>query len=385
MQRCNMKDLKDIISFIQNAYNTQEFIPLHEPRFRGNEKKYLLDTIDSTFVSSVGAYVDRFEEMLQKAIGTQKAIAVVNGTAALQVSLRLAGVQIGDEVITQALTFVATANAIAYNGATPVFIDVDLDTMGLSPYSVEAFLEEHGELRDNICYNKSSGRKIAACLPMHTFGFPVHLDELVAVCSKWNIPLVEDAAESLGSEYKGKSTGSFGKLGIFSFNGNKTITCGGGGAIVSNDLEIGKRAKHLTTTAKRPHPYEFYHDELGYNYRMPNLNASLACAQLEQLPFMLESKRELADMYRDFFDEQGVNFRTELPGTKANYWLMCVELENKAERDLFLKETNENKVMTRPIWQLMYRLPMYADCQRDDQKNAEFLEERIVNIPSSVR
>lgn len=380
-----MKDLKDIISFIQNSYNTKEFIPLHEPRFRGNEKKYLLDTIDSTFVSSVGAYVDRFEEMMQTATGTQKAVAVVNGTAALQVALRLAGVETGDEVITQALTFVATANAIAYNGALPVFVDVDLDTMGLSPDAVEAFLEEHAELRDNVCYNKASGRKIAACLPMHTFGFPVHLDELISICNKWGIPIVEDAAESLGSEYKGKSTGSFGRLGIFSFNGNKTITCGGGGAIVSNDVELGKRAKHLTTTAKRPHPYEFYHDEVGYNYRMPNLNASLACAQLEQLPFMLESKRELAELYRSFFVGQGVNFRTELSDTKANYWLMCVELENKIERDLFLKETNENKVMTRPIWQLMYRLPMYADCLRDSQKNAEFLEERIVNIPSSVR
>ncbi|MEJ2905680.1 LegC family aminotransferase [Pedobacter panaciterrae] len=380
-----MKDLKDIISFIQNSYNTKEFIPLHEPRFRGNEKKYLLDTIDSTFVSSVGAYVDRFEDMMQVATGSQKAIAVVNGTAALQVALRLAGVESGDEVITQALTFVATANAIAYNGAIPVFVDVDLDTMGLSPIAVDAFLEEYAELRDDVCYNKTSGRKISACLPMHTFGFPVHLDKLITVCNKWNIPLVEDAAESLGSKYKGRSTGSFGKLGIFSFNGNKTITCGGGGAIVSNDLEIGKRAKHLTTTAKRPHPYEFYHDELGYNYRMPNLNASLACAQLEQLPLMLQSKRELADIYHDFFAEQGVNFRTELPDTKANYWLMCVELENKVERDLFLKETNENKVMTRPIWQLMYRLPMYNHCQRDDQKNAEFLEERIVNIPSSVR
>jgi len=319
MQKCKMKDLKDIISFIQNSYNTKEFIPLHEPRFRGNEKKYLLDTIDSTFVSSVGAYVDRFEEMMQVSTGTQKAIAVVNGTAALQVALRLAGVESGDEVITQALTFVATANAIAYNGAIPVFVDVDLDTMGLSPKAVDVFLEEYAELRDDVCYNKTSGRKISACLPMHTFGFPVHLDELIAVCRKWNIPLVEDAAESLGSEYKGRSTGSFGKLGIFSFNGNKTITCGGGGAIVSNDLEIGKRAKHLTTTAKRPHPYEFYHDELGYNYRMPNLNASLACAQLEQLPFMLESKRELADIYRTFFAEQGVNFRIELPDTKVNY------------------------------------------------------------------
>lgn len=380
-----MKDIKGIVSFIQDTYSTKDFIPLHEPRFRGNEKKYLLETIDSTFVSSVGEYVNRFELMMQETTETNVAVAVVNGTAALHIALQLAGVSSGDEVVTQALTFVATANAIAYNGATPIFVDVDLDTMGLSPSALEDFLTTHAVLKESGCYNKSTGKRIAACLPMHTFGFPVHLDELLIVCDKWQIPLVEDAAESLGSEYKGKSTGSFGKLGIFSFNGNKTITCGGGGAIVSNDLEIGKRAKHLTTTAKRPHPFEFFHDELGYNYRMPNLNASLACAQLEQLQLMLESKREMAKMYRDFFQERGVNFRTELPQTKANYWLMCVELENRNDRDLFLKETNENGVMTRPIWQLMYRLPMYANCQRGSQQNAEFLEERIVNIPSSVR
>ena len=380
-----MVNIQSIINFIQNSFNTKEFIPLHEPRFRGNEKKYLLDTIDSTFVSSVGAYVDRFEEMMQDITGTAKAVATVNGTSALQVALRLAGVKDNEEVITQALTFVATANAIAYSGATPIFIDVDLDTMGLSPKAVSEFLEEFGEKREDGCYNKKTGKRIAACLPMHTFGFPVHLDELVSLCAEWNIPIVEDAAESLGSEYKGKQTGSFGKLGIFSFNGNKTVTCGGGGAIVTNDVELGEKGKYLTTTAKKPHPYEFYHDELGYNFRMPNLNAALACAQLEQLDSILENKRELASMYSDFFNKKGVRFRTELPDTKSNYWLMCVELENREERDLFLKQTNENEVMTRPIWQLMYRLPMYAYCQRDQQNNAEYLEERIVNIPSSVR
>lgn len=380
-----MENIQSIITFIQDTLQSKEFIPLHEPRFRGNEKKYLLDTIDSTFVSSVGAYVNRFEEMMQEITDTRKAIALVNGTSALQVSLRLAGVSNGDEVITQALTFVATANAIAYNGATPLFLDVDIDTMGLSPNAVELFLEEYGEVREDGCYNKLSGKKIAACMPMHTFGFPVHLDELLQVCEKWNIPLVEDAAESLGSEYKGKQTGGFGKLGIFSFNGNKTVTCGGGGAIVTNDEALGIRAKYLTTTAKRPHPYEFLHDELGYNFRMPNLNAALACAQLEQLNSMLANKRELALLYQEFFRTKGINFRTELPDTKANYWLMCVELENKEERNSFLKETNDSKVMTRPIWQLMYRLPMYSNCQRDQQKNAEFLEERIVNVPSSVR
>ena len=380
-----MERIHETISFIQDSFNTKEFIPLHEPRFRGNEKKYVLDTIDSTFVSSVGAYVDQFEHMMQGITGTARAIATVNGTSALQVALRLAGVKPRDEVITQALTFVATANSIAYNGATPVFIDVDLDTMGLSATAMEAFLEENAELREDGCYNRLTGKKISACVPMHTFGFPVHIDELVRLCKQWAIPIVEDAAESLGSEYKGKQTGSFGLLGTYSFNGNKTITSGGGGAIVTNDSLIGEKGKYLTTTAKKPHPYEFYHDELGYNYRMPNLNAALACAQLEQLQLMLENKRELANLYSDFFFENGIKFRTELPHTKANYWLMCVELENKAERDLFIIETNANKVMTRPIWKLMYRLPMYQHCQRDGQKNAEFLEERIVNIPSSVR
>ena len=380
-----MADFNSVISFIKSQYKTEEFIPLHVPYFGGNEKKYLIDTIDSTFVSSVGAYVDCFEGMMTEITATQKAVAVVNGTAGIQIALRLVGVKKNDEVITQALTFVATANAIAYNNAHPIFLDVDLDTMGLAPKAVENFLLEFGDLREDGCYNKKTGRKIAACLPMHTFGFPIHLDELVAVCSQWNIPIVEDAAESLGSEYKGKPTGSFGKLGVFSFNGNKIVTCGGGGAIVTNDIVLGEKGKYITTTAKIPHPYEYVHDELGYNFRMPNLNAALACAQLEQLDGFLENKRKLAKEYQSFFATSGIIFRTETPETKANYWLMCVELENKIERELFLSSTNANAVMTRPIWQLMYRLPMYAHCQRDEQFNAQFLEERIVNIPSSVR
>lgn len=380
-----MPHINSVISFIKEQYKTESFIPLHVPHFGGNEKKYLLDTIDSTFVSSVGAYVDQFESMLQAITQTQKAVAVVNGTAGIQVALRLAGVKAGDEVITQALTFVATANAIAYQSATPIFLDVDLDTMGLSPKAVALFLDEYGDLREDGCYNKKTKKKISACVPMHTFGFPMHLDELIAVCNAWKIPVVEDAAESLGSEYKGKPTGSLGKVGVFSFNGNKIVTCGGGGAIVTNDVAIGEKGKYLTTTAKIPHPYEYVHDEMGYNFRMPNLNAALACAQLEQLNNFLENKRKLAKEYESFFAGNGIKFRTETPETKANYWLMCVELENKSERDLLLETTNANGVMTRPIWQLMYRLPMYADCQRDEQVNAEFLEDRIVNIPSSVR
>jgi perosamine synthetase len=380
-----MSNYSDVIGFIKNQFDNKAFIPLHEPRFWGNEKKYVADTIDSTFVSSVGAYVDKFELMMSSISGTNKSIAVVNGTSALQVALRLAGVNSGDEVITQALTFIATINAIIYNGAAPIFIDVDIDTMGLSPNAVDAFLEEFGEMREGICYNKKTNRKIAACMPMHTFGFPVHLDDLLKVCNKWNIPLVEDAAEAIGSDYHSKPIGSFGKLGVFSFNGNKIVTSGGGGAIVTNEIELGIKAKHLTTTAKVPHPYEYVHDEIGYNFRMPNLNAALACAQLEQLPKFIESKRTLALEYDSFFKYKGIKFRTELPQTKANYWLMCVELENKQERESFLKVTNENGVMTRPIWQLIFKSPLYSGFQKDAQINAMYLEDRIVNIPSSVR
>jgi perosamine synthetase len=380
-----MSNYSEVIGFIKNQFDNEAFIPLHEPRFIGNEKKYVVDTIDSTFVSSVGAYVDKFELMMSSISGTNKSVAVVNGTSALQVALRLAGVNAGDEIITQALTFIATVNAIIYNGAAPIFIDVDLDTMGLSPKAVEAFLEEFGEMRDRVCYNKKTNKKIAACMPMHTFGFPVHLYELLKVCSKWNIPLVEDAAEAIGSEYHSQPIGSFGKLGVFSFNGNKIVTSGGGGAIVTNDIELGIKAKHLTTTAKVPHPYEYVHDEIGYNFRMPNLNAALACAQLEQLNSFIENKRSLAQHYNSFFKSKGICFRTELPQTKANYWLMCVELENKNERESFLKETNENGVMTRPIWQLIFKSPLYSGFQKDAQINAMYLEDRIVNIPSSVK
>jgi perosamine synthetase len=380
-----MSNNKEIINFIRSRFPSKDFIPLHEPNFSGNEKSYVLETIDSTFVSSVGTYVDKFEIMMAELSKTQKAVATVNGTSALQVALRLSGVKRGDEVLTQALTFIATINAIIYNDASPVFLDVDIDTMGLSPNAVESFLEEYGDIREGVCYNKKTKKKISACMPMHTFGFPVHLDELITICNKWNIPVVEDAAESIGSQYKGMPTGSFGKLGVFSFNGNKIVTSGGGGAIVTNDLQLGMKAKHLTTTAKVPHPYEYVHDEIGYNFRMPNLNAALACAQLEQLNSFITNKRNLAFEYYNYFKNTGVKFRRELPNTKANYWLMCIELDNKKDRDDFLKETNEKSVMTRPIWQLIFKSALYANFQRDTQKNAIYLEERIVNIPSSIR
>jgi len=375
---------KELINFIKNIYNSDNYICLHEPVFRGNEKKYLEECIDSTYVSSVGPFVDKFEKLISEITQTNKTTAVVNGTAAVQVGLKLVGVRPNDEVITQALTFVATANAISYNNAHPIFLDVDLDTMGLSPSAVSDFLDEFGELRENGCYNKSTGRRISACMPMHTFGFPVHLDELVRVCSLWKIPIVEDAAESLGSQYKGRPTGSFGEVGAFSFNGNKIVTAGAGGAITTKNVGLGERAKFLTTTAKEPHTFEFIHNELGYNFRMPNINAALACAQLEQLPLFLENKRNLAKNYEMFFKEKGIKFRTELKDTTANYWLMCIELENKSDYDKFLKDTNGANVMTRPVWELMSKLPMYSHCQRDGQQNATILKNRIINIPSGV-
>jgi len=376
---------KEVIEFIQSTFATTGSIPLHVPIFSRKEREYVLDTLESTLVSSVGAYVDRAEQMMADICQTQTAVAVVNGTAGLHMALQLVGVKPGEEVITQALTFVATANAIHYTGAEPVFLDVDYETMGLSANSVKRFLENFCEKREKVTFNKKTGKRIGALMPMHTFGFPVDLEGLTAVCSEWNIPMVEDAAESLGSYYKGRHTGSFGEIGVFSFNGNKIVTSGGGGMLVTKDASLGLLGKHLTTTAKVPHTYEYVHDYIGYNYRMPNLNAALLCAQLEQLDSFLENKRQLADAYAAFFAKQNIQFRQEQENTHANYWLMCVELENLEARNRFLADTNAEGVMTRPIWQLMYRLPMFEHCYRDEQKNAEFLEERIVNIPSSVK
>lgn len=377
--------MQDIINFIKETFRSEEFIPLHEPRFIGNEKKYLNDCIDSTFVSSVGEYVNRFEKEFAEYIGAKYAIATVNGTAALHVSLLLADVQKNDEVITQSLTFIATCNAISYIHACPVFIDVNEETMGLCPKALSRFLEKHGELRDGKCFNKTSGRFIKACVPMHTFGHPCLIDEIKAVCDRWHIVLVEDSAESLGSYYKNKHTGTFGQLGAFSFNGNKIITSGGGGVIVTDDEELAKRAKHLTTTAKVPHPYEFVHDQIGYNYRMPNLNAALLVAQLEQVNGFIDKKRDLAQKYKDFFSKNNnYHFMKEPEHAQSNYWLQALLLENVAERDNFLTTLNKNGVMARPIWRLMNELEMFKHCQTDGLENAKYLEERIVNIPSSA-
>jgi aminotransferase in exopolysaccharide biosynthesis len=374
----------NLIHFIRDQYRTKDFIPLHAPLFIGRERDYVLETIESTFVSSVGAFVDRFEGDMVEYTGSPRAIAMVNGTAALHVALQLAGVKSGEFVMTQSLTFVATCNAITYCGAEPIFVDVDRHTLGLSPKALEIWLEESAIVdADGICRTRADQKIIRACVPMHTFGLPVELDALVEVCARWNIALVEDAAESLGSFYKGRHTGTFGQLGALSFNGNKIITSGGGGMILTND-ELGTHAKHLTTTAKVPHPYEFIHDEISYNYRLPNLNAALGCAQLEQLETFIRAKRVLAERYADLLNGSDLQFVEEPGDCRANYWLNTVICDSLEQRDALLKATNDQGVMTRPIWRLMNRLPIYAHCRKGDLSNAEWLEALVVNLPSSV-
>ncbi|MEI6124644.1 MAG: LegC family aminotransferase [Bacteroidota bacterium] len=379
--------LKETVEFIRQTYKTPEaFIPLHEPRFTGNEKKYLNDCIDSTFVSSVGMFVNRFEDDIKKYTGAKYAVATSNGSAALHIALLLAGVKRDDLVITQPLTFVATCNAIAYLSAEPVFVDIDRKTLGLSAEKLEEFLVDSVFLNDSgECIHSNSQKRIAACVPMHTFGHPAEIDRIFEICNAYHIPLVEDAAESVGSFYKGKHTGTFGLLGTFSFNGNKTITCGGGGAIITDKDELGLLAKHLTTQAKVPHAWEFIHDHIGFNYRMPNLNAALACAQLECLEGYIENKRQLGDLYADFFENSSYAFISEPQNSRANYWLQSIMLADRSERDAFLEYTNKSGVMTRPAWTLMNKLPMFEQCICGNIESAQFVEDRLVNIPSSVR
>ena len=375
----------DIVTFIRQLYGTDEFIPLHAPLFIGNEKKYLDECIDSTFVSSVGKFVDRFEEMVAEYTGAKRAVVCVSGTNALHMAMLLVGVERSDEVLTQALTFIATCNAISYIGAHPVFIDVDKETLGLSPDAVSTWLTKNAVIKDGQCYNIHTGRRVKACVPMHTFGHPVRIKELAAICNDWYIELVEDAAESIGSFYEGQHTGTFGKVGVISFNGNKTITTGGGGMLLFRDEELGKFAKHLTTQAKVPHRWEFVHDHVGYNYRMPNINAAIGCAQMENLERYVENKRETAERYKEFFRSiPGITFVTEPENCRSNYWLNVVLLKDRQAQQKFLEYTNDHGVMTRPAWQLMNKLEMFRDCEIDGLENTLWLEERIVNIPSSV-
>lgn len=376
----------DFVKFVRSIYNTNGFVPLHAPYFHGNEKKYLAECIDTTFVSSVGKFVDRFEEMIQDYTKAKKAVVCVNGTNALFLALKLVGVERDDEVLTQALTFIATANAISYISAQPVFLDVDKDTMGLSPDSVKAWLSQNAEIRSGSCFNKKTGRRIKACVPMHTFGHPVKIEQLVEICKEYHIELVEDAAESLGSFYKGQHTGTFGRVGVLSFNGNKTITTGGGGMLIFQDEALGNYAKHLSTQAKVAHRWEFVHDDIGYNYRMPNINAALGCAQMENLEMILANKYETAQKYKEYFkNSTDITYFEEPCESKSNYWLNAVLLKDRVSQNQFLEYTNDNGITTRPIWALMNKLEMFRGCETDDLTNTIWFEERVVNIPSSVR
>lgn len=379
-----------ILRMIRDRFGAGEgdFVPLHAPTFSGNEKKYLDECIDSTFVSSVGAFVDRFERDIAEYTGARRAVVCVSGTNALHMALMLAGVERDDEVLTQSLSFIATCNAISYIGAHPVFIDVDYDTMGLSPAALREWLEKH-TVKDagNVLRNKSTGRRVKSVVPMHTFGHPCRIDEIASICDEYCLELVEDAAESIGSFYKGKHTGTFGRIGAVSFNGNKTITTGGGGMLLFNDEKLADLAKHLTTQAKVPSRWEFIHDHIGYNYRMPNINAALGCAQLEEISGFLASKRKTAEIYREFFASEpgGIKFMAEPTESVSNYWLNAIAFPTREERDRFLQYSNDHGVMTRPIWELMWRLPMFEHCERDSQTNTVLLADTIVNLPSSVK
>ena len=384
-----MKDFNKFIHFIRNIYKTNEFIPLHEPKFIGNEKKYLNECIDSSYVSSVGKFVNLFEQKIADFTGAKYAIATVNGTAALHMSLILSDVSFDDEVITQPLSFIATSNAITYVGAKPIFIDVDLDTMGLSPEKLEHFLKNKTNLKsDGFSYNNLTGKRIAACIPMHTFGHPVRIEKIAKICSKYNIKLIEDAAESLGSFYKDKHTGTFGQLGNISFNGNKIITAGGGGCIITNDELLAKKAKHLTTTAKIPHKWEYTHDIVGYNYRLPNINAALGCAQLENIEKFIKQKRKLTQLYKSTFEKiDNIELFLEPKNAKSNYWLQCILLNNHTVklRNVILESLNNLNLMSRPVWRPLHKLKPFRGCPKSDLYVTNDLENKMINIPSSSK
>ena len=377
--------MDQLVSFIREVYGSHGPIALHEPIFTGREKDYVNEAIDSTYVSSVGKFVNRFETDLAHYTGSQQAVATVNGTAALHVALVASGVGVGDLVITQSLTFVATCNAIRYCGADPIFVDVDAHTLGLSPMAVRQWLEEHAFLDDQgQCRHTDSMRAIKAALPMHTFGHPADLDGLVAVCRDWRLVLIEDAAESLGSFYKDQHTGTVGALGTLSFNGNKTITTGGGGAVLASSSALGARVKHLTTTAKQAHAYDFVHDELAFNYRMPNLNAALGCAQLEQLTGFIKTKRELAMAYKAFLADSDWQFIDEPEACCSNFWLNAVQCQNRSQRDALLNHLHSHGILSRPSWTPMHLLPMYASCMRGALPQTDRLFDTLVNLPSGV-
>lgn len=371
------------VTLVREIYD-EGFVPLHRPVFSDEEKRRVVECIESNFVSSAGKDIDLLEREIADFTGARFAVATVSGTAALQVALHLSGVGAGCEVVTQAVSFVATANAVSHCNAKPVFVDIDRETLGMSPGALRDFLQGNAEMRDGVPHNKTSGARFAACVPMHSFGHPAAIGEISDVCAEFNLALVEDCAESLGSCVGGRHTGRAGKFGVFSFNGNKIITTGGGGMIVTDDEELAKRAKHITTTAKQPHDYEYFHDEIGFNFRMPNLNAALGLAQLSKLDVFLRKKRDVAERYRRFFAEEEGDLVWERAGAKANFWLNCLLLDDLDSRNAFLEATNAAGVMTRPLWQLLNTLPMYRNCQTGDLTHSRWLSERLVNIPSSV-
>lgn len=373
-----------VLSEIRDIYKGGEFIPLHAPVLDDEDKSFVMKVIESGFVSSVGKEVTQFEDELASFTNAKKAVAVVNGTAALHLALLLSGVKQNELVITQALTFIATANAIKYSGAEPVFLDSDMDTMGLSATALTKFLNDHAVKNDGVVFHKESGRRIAACIPMHVFGHPVRIDEIITICLEWGIPVVEDAAEALGSFVGNRHAGTIAPIGVLSFNGNKIITTGGGGALLFQDEKLAAYAKHLSTTAKKPHAWEFQHDELGYNYRMPNLNAALGCAQMKRLFHFLEVKKSIARRYEKFFSSTRYEFVKEREGTISNHWLNAIKMKDRSERDAFLKEANDAGIGCRPVWELMSEVPMYFHCYRDELKNARELADRLVNLPSGV-
>ncbi|EIX6103106.1 aminotransferase LegC [Campylobacter coli] len=373
------------ISFIKSLFN-QENIALHEPCFIGNEKKYLLECIDNGFVSSVGEFVTRFEEALKEKTKARFVIATNTGTAALHIALLANGIDENCEVITQSISFVATANAIAYTGAKPVFLDIDENTLSLSPKALEHFLENQTYQKDNLSYNKTTHKPIKACVIMHTFGLSAHIKAIKELCEKYHILLIEDAAEALGSTYENKALGTFGKCGILSFNGNKIITGGCGGAILSDDENLAKLARHLSTTAKIPHPYEYDHDRIAYNYRLCNINAAILLAGLENLELFLENKRELAKIYKDFFkNHDKCKFIDEKSNEKSNFWLNTLLFKDENLRNIFLEECLKNNIFSRPIWKSLPSLKAFQNCQSDELINTKNLEKRLVNLPSSVR
>ncbi len=379
------KKFDKILSFIKNLYMNENPVPLHAPKFLGNEKKYLLDCIDSTYVSYVGKYVEEFEKIIQRYTGAKYSVAIVNGTAAIFITLVALGIKRGDEVITQALTFAATAAGIKHAGGEPVFIDVDRETLGMSPEALEDFIKNNTNYENGILKNKFNGSRIFAVMPMHTFGHPVRIDEIKAICEKYELLLIEDAAESLGSFYKEKHTGTFGKAGILSFNGNKSVTTGGGGMIITDDEKLFEKIKHLSTTAKRKHPYEFIHDEVGYNLRLPNINAAIGYAQMEYFDKIIQNKRNTAEIYKNFFENIGIEFFSEPENCRSNYWLNAIFLKNREERDIFLEYSNNNGIQTRPVWKLIPSLDPYKYCFSYNIKNAYEIEDRLVNIPSGYR